>query len=83
MVDTLLIDRKSLNLNLLVGYENALMYITQSINKIMNGDVLITDLVISKLLRQNIEKYRSLFPHVAAAIKLNISGVRTESPSPL
>ena len=35
----------------------------------------ITDLVISKLLRQNIEKYRSLFPHVAAAIKLNISGV--------
>ena len=35
----------------------------------------ITDLVISKLLRQNIEKYRSLFPHVAAAIRLNISGV--------
>ena len=34
----------------------------------------ITDLVISKLLRQKIEKYRSLFPHVAAAIKLNISG---------
>jgi hypothetical protein len=53
MVDTLLIDRKSLNLNLLVGYENALMYITQSINKIMNGDVLISDLVISKLLRQS------------------------------
>jgi hypothetical protein len=53
MVDTLLIDRKSLNLNLLVGYENALKYITQSINKIMNGDVLISDLVISKLLRQS------------------------------
>jgi hypothetical protein len=53
MVDTLLIDRKSLNLNLLVCYENALMYITQSINKIMNGDVLISDLVISKLLRQS------------------------------
>jgi DNA polymerase elongation subunit (family B) len=27
------------------------------------------------LLRQNIEKYRSLFPHVSAAIRLNISGV--------
>jgi hypothetical protein len=53
MVDTLLIDRKSLNLNLLVGYENALMYITQDLNKIMNGDVLISDLVISKLLRQS------------------------------
>lgn len=57
------------------GYENALMYITQSIDKLMNGEVQITDLVISKLLRQNIEKYRSLFPHVAAAIRLNVSGV--------
>jgi DNA polymerase elongation subunit (family B) len=27
------------------------------------------DLVISKLLRQNIEKYRSLLPHVSAAIQ--------------
>ena len=41
----------------------------------MNGEVQITDLVISKLLRQNIEKYRSLFPHMAAAIRLKISGV--------
>jgi DNA polymerase elongation subunit (family B) len=57
------------------GYENALLYITQSIDKIMNGEVQLTDLVISKLLRQNIEKYRSIFPHVAAAIRLNISGV--------
>jgi DNA polymerase elongation subunit (family B) len=44
----------------------------------MNGEVHITDLVISKLLRQNIEKYRALFPHVAAAIRLNISGVITD-----
>ncbi len=57
------------------GYETALLYITQSIDMIMNGEVQITDLVISKLLRQNIEKYRSLFPHVAAAIRLNISGL--------
>jgi DNA polymerase elongation subunit (family B) len=28
------------------------------------------DLIISKLLRQNIEKYKSLFPHVFAAIQL-------------
>jgi DNA polymerase elongation subunit (family B) len=28
------------------------------------------DLVISKLLRQDIQKYRSLFPHVSAAIQL-------------
>jgi DNA polymerase elongation subunit (family B) len=60
---------------LTIGYQNALLYITESINKLMNGEVQITDLVISKLLRQNIEKYRSLFPHVAAAIRLNVSGV--------
>jgi DNA polymerase elongation subunit (family B) len=60
---------------LTIGYENALLYITQSIDRLMNGEVQITDLVISKLLRQNIEKYRSLFPHVAAAIQLNVSGV--------
>jgi DNA polymerase elongation subunit (family B) len=28
------------------------------------------DLIISKLLRHNIEKYKSLFPHVSVAIKL-------------
>jgi DNA polymerase family B len=56
------------------GYRNALSYITRSIDKLMNGEIQITDLVISKLLRQNIEKYKSLFPHVAAAIKLNLSG---------
>jgi DNA polymerase elongation subunit (family B) len=60
-----------------IGYEKALLYITQSIDKLMNGEVQITDLVISKILRQNIEKYRSLFPHVAAAIRLNVSGVIT------
>jgi hypothetical protein len=59
------------------GYQNALLHITHSIDKLMNGEIQITDLVISKLLRQNIEKYRSLFPHVAAAIKLNLSGVIT------
>ena len=62
---------------LTAGYENALLYITQSIDKLMNGEVQVTDLVIFKLLRQNIEKYRSLFPHVAASIRLNVSGVIT------
>jgi hypothetical protein len=28
------------------------------------------DLIISKLLRHNIEKYKTLFPHVYAAIRL-------------
>lgn len=58
----------------IIGYENALLYISQSVDKLMNGEVQINDLVISKLLRQNIEKYKSLFPHVSAAIRLNVSG---------
>ena len=32
------------------------------------------DLVISKLLRQDIEKYKSLFAHVSAAIQLSSKG---------
>jgi DNA polymerase elongation subunit (family B) len=63
---------------LTTGYQNALLYITQSIDKLMSGEVHVTDLVISKLLRQNIEKYRSIFPHVAAAIRLNVSGAITD-----
>ena len=59
------------------GYQNALEHINQNIDKLMNGEIQITDLIISKLLRQNIEKYRSLFPHVSAAIRLNVSGVIT------
>jgi DNA polymerase elongation subunit (family B) len=34
-------------------------------------DITKQDLVISKLLRQDIEKYKSLFPHVSAAIQLS------------
>lgn len=42
------------------------------IDRVMLGEEDITenDLVISKLLGQNIEKYRSLLPHVSAAIQL-------------
>lgn len=55
------------------GYENALLLVTKAIDKVMVGGENITqdDLVISKLLGQSIEKYRSLFPHVSAAIQLS------------
>ena len=59
------------------GYENALLLVTKAIDKIMTGEeVQKEDLVISKLLGQDIEKYKSLFPHVSAAIQLlsNIEG---------
>jgi DNA polymerase elongation subunit (family B) len=52
------------------GYEDALLLVTQAIDTIMTGEGLNDqDLVISKLLRQNIQKYRSLFPHVSAALQ--------------
>jgi DNA polymerase elongation subunit (family B) len=50
------------------------MLATKAIDKIMvGGDSSITknDLVISRLLGQNLEKYRSLFPQVSAAIQLS------------
>jgi DNA polymerase elongation subunit (family B) len=48
------------------------LLVTQAIDKIMTGEGLNQqDLVISKLLRQDIVKYKSLFPHVSAAIQLS------------
>jgi DNA polymerase elongation subunit (family B) len=53
------------------GYENCLLLVTKTIDKIMIGEEINQqDLVVSKLLRQDIEKYKSLFPHVSAAIQL-------------
>jgi DNA polymerase-2 len=54
------------------GYENALLLVTKALDRIMLGgeDITQEDLIISKLLGQDIIKYRSLFPHVSAAIQL-------------
>jgi DNA polymerase elongation subunit (family B) len=53
------------------GYENALLLVTKAIDKIMIGgdDITQDDLIIHKLLGQDIRKYRTLFPHVSAAIQ--------------
>jgi DNA polymerase elongation subunit (family B) len=65
-----LFDCKDSSEILTKGYEDALLLVTQAIDTIMTREGLDDkDLVISKLLRQDIQKYRSLFPHVAAAIQ--------------
>jgi DNA polymerase elongation subunit (family B) len=65
-----LFDCKDSSEILTKGYEDGLLLVTQAIDTIMTGEGLDgKDLVISKLLRQDIQKYRSLFPHVAAAIQ--------------
>jgi DNA polymerase elongation subunit (family B) len=68
-----LFDCKSKEEVISKGYENALLLVTKAIDKIMMGgeDVTKNDLVIAKLLGQNIERYRRLFPHVSAAIQLS------------
>jgi DNA polymerase elongation subunit (family B) len=55
------------------GCEKALLLVTKAIDKIMLGgeDITPDDLVVSKLLGQDITKYKSLFPHVSAAIQLS------------
>jgi DNA polymerase elongation subunit (family B) len=65
-----LFDCKDSSEILTKGYEDALLIVTQAIDTIMTGEGLNDqDLVISKLLRQDIQRYKSLFPHVSAAIQ--------------
>jgi len=57
-----------------IGYERALQLVTEAIDRVMVGDVPIEDLVVSKVLRRPIAKYKSAFPHVSAAIQLASRG---------
>jgi DNA polymerase elongation subunit (family B) len=56
------------------AYDNALLLVTRTIDKVMTGEISIQDLVVSKLLREDLDKCRSLFPHVSAAIRLSEAG---------
>ena len=40
----------------------------------MTGEIQLQDLVVSKFLGQDLDKQRSLFPHVSAAIQLTEAG---------
>jgi DNA polymerase elongation subunit (family B) len=57
------------------GYENALLLVTKTIDKVMTGELELKDLIVSKILRQELYKYRSLFPHVSAVLQLTEAGV--------
>jgi DNA polymerase elongation subunit (family B) len=57
------------------GYENALLLVTRTMDKVMTGELELKDLIVSKILRQDLYKYRSLFPHVSAALQLTEAGV--------
>jgi len=72
---TLFSDCKDSNEVTTKGYEDALLLVTQAIDKIMIGEgIEQRDLVITKLLRNGVHNYKSIFPHVAAAIRLSSQG---------
>ncbi|MFQ6076942.1 MAG: DNA polymerase domain-containing protein, partial [Candidatus Bathyarchaeia archaeon] len=53
-----------------IGYEKAVGYVHEVLDRIMSGDVSIDELVVSKVLRRPLPSYTRLFPHVSAAISL-------------
>jgi len=57
------------------GYENALLLVAKTIDKVMTGELELKDLIVSNILRQDLYKYRNLFPHVSAALQLTEAGV--------
>jgi DNA polymerase elongation subunit (family B) len=40
----------------------------------MTGEIQLKNLVVSKMLRQDLTRYKSLFPHVSAALQLTEAG---------
>jgi DNA polymerase elongation subunit (family B) len=75
-----LFDCKDSSEILTTGYENALLLVTQAIDTIITGEGIDDkDLIISKLLRQDIQKYRSLFPICSYSIK-KVSSKRRHNP---
>jgi DNA polymerase elongation subunit (family B) len=54
----------------------ATAYTQETVEKVLSGHLETSELVVSKSLRMPVERYRSLFPHVLAAIQLRQHGQR-------
>jgi len=52
----------------------ATAYTQETVEKVLSGHLETGELVVSKSLRMPVERYRSLFPHVLAAIQLRQHG---------
>jgi DNA polymerase elongation subunit (family B) len=75
LLQTLFSHRKDSSEVTTKGYEDALLLVTQAIDKIMTGEgIEQRNLVISQLLRNGVGNYKCIFPHVAAAIQLSSQG---------
>jgi len=54
--------------------QKATAYTQETVEKVLSGQLETSELIISKSLRMPVERYRSLFPHVLAAIQLRQHG---------
>ena len=52
------------------GYRDAQLCLEKTLRRIINSEVPIEDLIITKRLRKSINEYKRLFPHVSAAFQL-------------
>ena len=59
-----------------VQYKKAFDYVVKTCDLVRTGNVPLNDLVVSKTLRKPVNTYRSLFPHVVAAIQMAQKGKR-------
>jgi len=75
----MLFDAESADDILRVQYGKALNYVLETCGEIRSGMVPVEDLVVTKVLRKGIREYRSLFPHVVAAIQTTQNGKRLRS----
>ncbi len=56
------------------GYSNAIGFVAESIERLVNGEVPVEQLVVSKYLRRSLESYDRRFPHISAAVQLSEHG---------
>ncbi|NWG08808.1 MAG: hypothetical protein HXX80_00590 [Nitrososphaerales archaeon] len=57
-----------------VGYKKALQLVTESIDRLMGGEVPVEELIVSKILRKPVDQYESILPYVSAAMQLTGKG---------
>ncbi len=56
------------------GYETAQDFVAHCLDDLMEGKIPLEDLVVSGILRRYLTSYKSIFPHVSAAIQLASQG---------
>ena len=53
-----------------VGYKKAIRYVNEFLKEITSGEVSMSQLIVSKVLRKPLNAYTSFLPHVSAAVSL-------------